>query len=284
MAVAASVALHIVAAGALVLFVWTGNDPKPVSAGIDTRATRAPEVRMSLAEVADASVEVPPQPAAPPSVAAPHVAEKPPPVLPEKPFATSVPRTLPPEMLAVIRKPAGGSASTPEHDPNVTPAGSANTATTAPAIHGALRPNQTVVYVLDCSGSMGAGGKFDLARASLVTTLKQQPPSVRFQVIAYAGGAAPLLAAGGNALLATEENVRSAAEKLARLEARGTSNHLAAVRAALAFRPDVILVLTDAEDLNAAAFRPILASAPKKATLCVGPVAASGVQGVRELK
>jgi Mg-chelatase subunit ChlD len=141
-----------------------------------------------------------------------------------------------------------------------------------------------VVYVLDCSGSMGAGGKFDAARAALISTLKQQPTSVRFQVIVYAGTAAPLLASSGNALPATDANVRAATEKLAALDARGKSNHLEAVRAALAFRPDVILLLTDADDLNVAALRSIVASAPKSVLGCVGQVTAGGVQRPRELK
>ena len=74
------------------------------------------------------------------------------------------------------------------------------------------------------------------------------------------------------------------AEKLATLEARGRSNHLAAIRAALAFQPDVILMLTDADDLSAAATKPVLASSPKPVLVCVGQVAAEGVQRPRELK
>lgn len=150
----------------------------------------------------------------------------------------------------------------------------------APAIHGALQPQQTVVYVLDCSGSMGASGKFDAARAALVSTLKVQPASVRFQVVVYTGTASPLLAGSGSTLPATEANVRLAADALAKLDARGKSNHGGAVRAALAFRPDVILLLTDADDLGAAALKSVAMSV----TVCVGQVTATGVQRPRELK
>jgi hypothetical protein len=202
---------------------------------------------------------------------------------------------LPPELVALIRKPApvaevpvpmapitGGVV-----DPNVKPAGGANAnagTPSAPAFHGALKPNQTVVYVLDCSGSMGAAGKFDRARAALVATLKQQPSTVRFQVIAYSGNAVPLLASGREALPASEPNIRNATEKLATLEARGKSSHLEAVRAALAFRPDVIVILTDADDLTAAKLKPVLASESKAMLVCLGQVTAEGVQKPRELK
>ncbi len=147
-------------------------------------------------------------------------------------------------------------------------------------MHGALKPGQTVVYVLDSSGSMGAAGKFDAARAALVATLRAQPATVRFQVIVYDGTAQPLLASDGTAPHATEANVRAASAKLATLEPRGKSNHLVAVRAALDFRPDVIVLLTDADDLSAAALK----SVAKPVLVCVGLVTAAGVQPPRELK
>ena len=141
-----------------------------------------------------------------------------------------------------------------------------------------------VVYVLDCSGSMGAAGKFDMARAALAATLKQQPATVRFQIIVYAGNAALLLVSGNDGLFASEANVRAAAAKLAALSARGKSNHLAAVSTALRFRPDLLLILTDADELTAAMFRPVLAAAAKPVVLWVGHVTADGVQRPRELK
>lgn len=296
-AVWASVALHALAACALILLVRT-EKPKPVDPGVDTRAASEPQVRMSLSEVVlDVTA---PQPT-PPTLPIAAVAEPPPkpqpevpsPALPNGPIAPAVPRTLPPELLELLRKPAAvaevptaPAAPNPSVvDPNVRPAGSANAAAPGvPAIHGALNPNQTVVYVLDCSGSMGGAGKLDAARAALVSTLKQQPTSVRFQVIVYSGTATVLLAGNGSALPATEANVRAAADALGKLEARGKSNHLEAVRSALAFRPDVVLLLTDADDLNVKALKSIGASAPKPIPICVGQVTAEGVQRHHELK
>ncbi|MBN9121918.1 MAG: VWA domain-containing protein [Planctomycetes bacterium] len=248
---------------------------------------------MSLPEVAF-SIEppspqpIPPVPEAVPVRSPPKPQPEPPAVaLPNGPLAPAVPRTLPPELLPLIRKPAPavhapGVPNPPVVDPNVRPAGASESATdVTPAIHGALKANQTVVYVVDCSGSMGASGKLDAARAALVSTLKQQPTSVRFQIVAYAGTAVPLLTGNGAALPANEASVRAAAEQLAKLEARGRSNHLEAVRTALAFRPDVVLLLTDADDLNGPALR---AAAPKSVLLCVGRVTAQSVEPPRELK
>jgi hypothetical protein len=301
-AVWASVAIHVVAACALVLFVRT-DKRAPAEVALDTRAASEPQVRMSLPEV-DVSLEPPPAPAKPqaaepvPPPTMPEVSQvtEPPAPTPEAPVSASplaasraAPQTLPPELLALIRKPAAQPSETPSGpnppvvDQNVKPTGGTSESA-VPAIHGALNPNQTVVYVLDCSGSMGASGKFEAARAALVSTLKLQPTSVRFQVIVYSGTATPLLAGNGTALPATEANVRAASDKLAKLEARGKSNHREAVGAALAFRPDVILMLTDADDLNAKALKSIASSAPTPILMCVGQVTAEGVQSPRELK
>ncbi|WP_157470311.1 VWA domain-containing protein [Gemmata sp. SH-PL17] len=209
-------------------------------------------------------------------------------------FKAVVPKTLPPELIAMIHKPgaithsAPAAVSPPVRDPNVKPAGGTNgtklSALAARAMHGALRDSQTVVYVLDISGSMGATGKFEAARAALVATLKQQPATVRFQVIVYDSSAYPLLASNGSALPATEANIRAATTALAALEPRGKSNHLVAVRAALGIGPDFIVLLTDADDLTARTLKPVLSSVSKAPPVCVGLVTPEGVQQPRELK
>lgn len=286
-AVWASVALHAAAAVALVTFVL--RDERHVAeVGIDTRA--AATVRMSLPEVeVDVAPPSPPlaamsaQPPAQPQAAEPKPSPPPQAPSPPEPATPQVavrpaPQFLPPEMLARIRLTSGESS--PRIDTGVHHAAGTSEPVAAPAIHGPLGANQTVVYVLDGSGSMGASGKFDAARRALVSTLKAQPSSVRFQVIVYTGTAYPLLAGNGTATPATESNVRLATDALAKLEPRGTSNHLGAVRAALAFRPDVILMLTDADDLSAAALKAVAKAVP----VCVGRVTAAGVQRPQELK
>lgn len=284
-AVWASVALHAVAAVALVTFV--SRDERPAKeVGIDTRAEAS--VRMSMPEVeVEVAVAPPPLAAMPAQPATPRAAEPPsiPAQLPSPPEPATLqaavrpaPQFLPPEMLARIRLTSGNPS--PMIDTGVHQAAGTSESAAAPAIHGPLAADRTVVYVLDCSGSMGAAGKFDAARAALVSTLKAQPPGVRFAVIVYTGTASPLLAGTGTAHPATAANIRLATDALAKLEPRGASNHLGAVRAALAFRPDVVLMLTDADDLNASALKSVAKSVP----LCVGRVTAAGVQSPQELK
>jgi hypothetical protein len=300
-AVWASVVLHALLAGGGVVFLRPTEHAPVAAPGVDTRA----EVRMSLAEVThDAEVTAPapapPQvaPDAPPDLPVkPQAAEvtapqiTPPKPLPTTvapraeplhpgPFATSLPRTLPKELGALVRK---SGATPPMRDPNVKPAGATGPAASARPMHGALKSGQTVVYVLDCSGSMGAAGKFDAARATLAATLGQQPEAVKFQVIVYDAGARPLLASDGSAMSATSANVRAATEKLGGLEPRGRSNHLVALHAALAFRPDVIVLLTDADDLTAALLKPVFDTGAK-VPMCLALVTAAGVQQPRELK
>jgi hypothetical protein len=292
----ASAAFHAVVVGALVLLLRTSEQKPRAAKGIDTLAPDESQVRISWSEENTVRMEVPvSQDVAKPQAAETDASPAPRPesiqttkpevsstmpALPSKPFALNVPQTLPTELIALIRKPAG-AGNPPVGDSNVRPAGGV---VGVPAMHGALAPGKTVVYVLDASGSMGAAGKFDAARAALISTLRQQPGTVKFQVIVYANTATPLLTSDTGGLAATAANTRAAAEKLAALEPRGKSNHLVAIHTALAFRPDVILLLTDAEELSAATVRPVLASASRPVVVCVGHVTEGGVQRPRELK
>ena len=234
---------------------------------------------MHLGDASPVALELPAQPA--PQPPAPPVKVKPlEPLGPTGPYTFVPPQTLLPELIARIRTSGTTALSI---DTNVRPAGGSGAASAAP-LHGALKPDQTVVYVLDCSGSMGAANKFVAARTALVATLRAQPETVRFQVIVYAGTARILLPSDGTAPAATEANIRVAATKLAEVEPRGASNHPAAVRAALRFRPDVIFLLTDADDLTAAMLKPVLALAAKPVAVCVGQVTGKGVQRPRELR
>jgi hypothetical protein len=157
--------------------------------------------------------------------------------------------------------------------------------TQTPPIHGALPDGKAVVYVLDASGSMGEWGKLDKARRALVATLRQQPPAARFQIVVYNGTARPLLPnAAGGCVPATAENRALAEEKLAALEPVGRSDHAEGLRMALNFRPDFVLLLTDADDLSAKKLRGVLAQAAKPAAVSVATVGADGVGVPRELR
>jgi hypothetical protein len=110
---------------------------------------------------------------------------------------------------------------------------------------------QAIVYVIDRSGSMGEDGRLARAKQELLASLEQLPCSVRFQIIAYNRVALPLPIDGHSGLaLATAEHKRRVARLLGEIHAEGGTDHLTALKRALALGPDVIYFLTDAEDLR----------------------------------
>jgi hypothetical protein len=109
----------------------------------------------------------------------------------------------------------------------------------------------SVVYVIDRSVSMGIDRKLEFARRELISRLRRLPSSVRFQVIDYNEFAELLVVDDcGDLLPAVPAIVERAAAHLLKLEAGGTTNHVAALRRALDLKPDAIYFLTDAGDLQ----------------------------------
>jgi hypothetical protein len=110
---------------------------------------------------------------------------------------------------------------------------------------------KSVVYILDCSASMGPSGAFAAARREVLASLAQLPPTVRFQILVYSSEAHPLRLGSRTELVeASVENRRQAAEQLADLALEGRTVHLAALKRALALGAEVIFFLTDADDLK----------------------------------
>jgi hypothetical protein len=110
---------------------------------------------------------------------------------------------------------------------------------------------RTVVFVLDRSTSMGLNGGLSAARRELLASLDHLPVSTRFQVILYNREATPLRLGGKTELVAaTDEARREAHWLLASVRAEGSTNHQEALRRALAFLPELILFITDADDLT----------------------------------
>jgi hypothetical protein len=110
---------------------------------------------------------------------------------------------------------------------------------------------QASVYVIDRSMSMGLHGALELARKELLASLASLPETARFQVIAYNRSAEPLRLDGHADLLpASAENRRRAAAAIEELLPEGSTEHVQALKRALALQPDVIFFLTDADDLK----------------------------------
>ena len=270
-AILASAALHLAVAGIVVVVSIQGNRAATTQPALDTRICN---VHANF-EV-EAPVEVAPAMNEPPRITA------------RPPTVTSIPETLTPDMREAIERsqratelqPAA-SGSQPARDPHVKPAGAATSTASGLPLHGGMKPGQSVVYLLDCSGSMGEFGKLDRARSALIATLRQQPAGVRWQVVSYNSTARPLLAGSPHASATAIGTVENA---LSQLEAAGRGNPTEALRLAVNMRPDFVVWLTDAEDLVEAKLKPILTGSDKVIPVFVATVTATGVGVPRQLR
>jgi hypothetical protein len=310
-AVAASVAIHAALAVALIVAGrWAANRPAPTRPpGIDTRVAAEPRIALRFDE--EPAVEVPVNPEPPrPAESSPPPAPSPDPPTGSRPEVAHVPATLPPELLALMRRPQpvgpavvevplnptrmnappAPSPSPPRVEPAAhttapKPAVGASVSTPVRPVHGPLGSGQTIVYVLDESGSMGEWGKFAKARAALIATLRAQPQTVRFQVVLYAGTADfPLPAPVGGCVPATADNIDRVEEMLGERHPAGRSDHVAGLRLAMTLYPDFVLILTDANDLPTAKLRGLLPRAGRPVTVCVARAGAEGVGDPVELR
>jgi hypothetical protein len=286
-AVAVSIGVHVLLAVGIVLLLRRQPDePHSAASQLETRA----DVHLEFVKDIDPPLEPNSQFAPdPPASTPPQPTPEPPiesvPDGPPKAQAIIVPQTLPPELLSILRKPQTPSPIQQATAIEPKPKGPAWAESGSP-VHGALEANQRIVYVLDASGSMGEWAKFDVARAALIATLKLQPPTVRFQVVVYAGSTfTPVKSAPNECLAATPENLARNIEALAALPSpAGRSQHLDGLRAALAFRPDLVVLFTDADDLPPGPVRGVLKQAERKAVLCVAKATAKGVERPVEVK
>jgi hypothetical protein len=118
------------------------------------------------------------------------------------------------------------------------------------------RKARRVVYVIDRSLSMGLRGALGAACRELLTSLDELPEGTMFQVIFYNRDATWLTLNGQRTWLpVTEEVKREIAAHTASLRAEGATNHVQAVRLALSAQPDVIFLVTDADDIAPADVR-----------------------------
>ncbi|MCS6852879.1 MAG: hypothetical protein NZ700_17100 [Gemmataceae bacterium] len=110
---------------------------------------------------------------------------------------------------------------------------------------------RSVVYVIDRSASMGQHGRLSAARRELRRSLEQLPETALFQILVYNRHVEPLRINGRASLwLASPSHKECAFAFLDVLVPEGGTEHLPALRAALALHADVIYYLTDADDLR----------------------------------
>jgi hypothetical protein len=107
-------------------------------------------------------------------------------------------------------------------------------------------------YVIDRSASMTNRGSIDMAKAELLSSLGQLPPDTRFGVVFYNESPKTFADPEGRETLmpANSSNKARLATRLAELRADGGTDHVDALRAGLALKPEVIFFLTDADQMN----------------------------------
>jgi hypothetical protein len=117
---------------------------------------------------------------------------------------------------------------------------------------------RSVVFVLDRSASMGIGNKMEIARREILATLARMSPSSRFQVVAYNRQAETVRINGQTGMtLVAERNLQELWNFLSDLTPEGGNDNLHAFREAIALQPDVICLLSDADELTPGEVRTI---------------------------
>jgi von Willebrand factor type A domain len=114
---------------------------------------------------------------------------------------------------------------------------------------GARDHAHSFAYVIDCSGSMATRNSLEIAKRELLASLNQLPPDAEFAVVFYNLLAKMLSDPQGHKglMAATTSNKVRIQGQLAEIRPDGGTDHMTALRAALALKPEVIFFLTDAD-------------------------------------
>ena len=113
---------------------------------------------------------------------------------------------------------------------------------------GAREHAGSFAFVIDCSGSMATRGALELAKRELTAALNRLPPDAKFAIVFYNLRATALADANGREglMAATAANKARVANQLLQVKPDGGTDHMLALRTALAYHPEVIFFLTDA--------------------------------------
>jgi hypothetical protein len=163
----------------------------------------------------------------------------------EPPVVAPVPATP----TATAATPGGGEPS---------PSGGGGGAGPGTGLLRAPTTARNVVYVIDRSLSMGLSGALAVAKRELLAGIDALPAEARFGVLLYNRQAEPLNIGGPAGLLpATPANRAAVARLVEAVRAEGGTDHLAALRRAVAMGADVIFFVTDADELTAEQVRSV---------------------------
>ncbi len=112
-------------------------------------------------------------------------------------------------------------------------------------VFGLVGRGSRFVYVFDRSLSM-QGAPLAAAKRELLASLKQLEPTHQFQIVFY--NERPRVMQSPQLLFADENGLAQAQSFVNSMTAAGGTDHLQALQLALRLRPDVIFLLTDAEE------------------------------------
>jgi len=110
---------------------------------------------------------------------------------------------------------------------------------------------QKIVYLIDHSASMGPSGALEVAGQELLASLGRLPAGTGFQIIVYNRAANLLLPRYSDWISVHADAIKQVAVAWNDLPAEGGTDHVRALKLALAQRADVIFFLTDAGDVRA---------------------------------
>ncbi len=143
--------------------------------------------------------------------------------------------------------------------------------TSVSIFNGTRLSGRRFVFIIDRSQSMGGQGLGVLSEAQteLTNAINQLQPNHSFQIVAYHSRTVTI--AKREMLPATKENKALVKPFLQRLAAFGSTEHTYGISAALAFKPDAVVLLTDGgyPELTAAELTDIRRSAGKAEFHCI---------------
>jgi len=130
---------------------------------------------------------------------------------------------------------------------------------------GAKEHATSFAYVIDCSGSMATRNALNVAKRELLASLGQLSSNAQFAVVFYNLKATVFSDPQGNQglMAATPVNKSRVRTQLDTVVPDGGTDHMLALRAALAIHPEVIFFLTDADLMTNTDASEILAEAGK---------------------
>lgn len=148
--------------------------------------------------------------------------------------------------VAVIEPPIPVASHIPTTVTQSAPAAAVRNPDTKPTFFGVQAQAKSIVYVIDRSASMGLEGRLRRATAEVAASLSRLPTNTRVQVIVYARTTETMLPD----FAAPPPNAITAADaRLHQLNAEGGTDHVRALKSALALNPEAVYFLTDEDEL-----------------------------------